>query len=733
MSSSKFWWARGALPVALTCAVAAPALAQEAAAQAEAGEAPAVVVTGTRVEQKSFDLPMAINAIGQQQIQGEGKPMVNISEQLNRVPGTLVQSRETFGQEQQITLRGFGARSQFGVRGIKLLADEIPASTPDGQGGTGLFDLASAKRIEVLRGPFSALYGNHSGGVVQIFTEDGPADPTLTTSLAMGSYDTWRVGLKFGGQAGGLNYLASASRFETDGYREHSSARKDQFNSKFQVALSESTRLSFVFNYLDQPNDEDPLGIDAAQLESNRRGVIANAITFNTRRSLSNAQIGGVLETQLSSSDTLRFLAYIGERSNEGYLAIPLTGTGQLNIRSAGGVTVFDREFGGAGLRWTHQGQLAASPLTFTVGADYDLAEDDRKGFLNRNGTRSDLKRDEINTVDSWGVYAQGEWQATEPLSLSAGIRYTKVSFESTDYFICDSPTGLCASATLGTSNPDDSGSVSHSAVTPVVGALYRLTPAVNLYANVGKSFETPTLIELAYRTDGGAGLNFNLEPSESMHYEVGAKAILGSDTRVDLALFRIDTKEEIVVFSNTSGRSTFQNASDTRRYGLEFAVDSNLPGGINAFLSATWLQAEYQDSFLTCAAAGCNLNTAANTATVQAGNKIPGVPETTVYAELSWKYQPLGFSTGLEGRYVDKIFVNDINSATADSYFVVNVRAGLEQQLGRWKMREFFRVDNLLDEKYVAGVYVNDTNQRFFAPAAERTYFGGVTVSYAF
>lgn len=731
-------WRRGAVSLALTAVVAGSALAEEADKPVAEEDAPAVVVTGTRVEQKSFDLPMAINAIGQQQIQGEGRPMVNISEQLNRVPGTLVQGRETFGQEQQITLRGFGARSQFGVRGIKLLADEIPASTPDGQGGSGLFDLSSAKRIEVLRGPFSALYGNHSGGVVQIFTEDGPQDPTITGSFGAGSWGTWRAGLKFGGTSGGLNYIANGYRFETDGYREHSSARRDLFNAKLSVGISDSTKVTMVFNYLDQPNDEDPLGLSRAQMARDRRSVdlsdtTVNALTYNTRRSLTNTQLGAVLESNLSSSDVIRFLAYVGQRSNEGYLAI--SGSTQDAIRSAGAVTVFDRDFGGVGARWTHQGQIAAMPTTLTVGADYDIAAEARKGFKSDFGVKGVLKRDEDNTVDSWGLYAQGEMQVTEPLSLSAGIRYTHVNFESEDHFVCTGATGLCAGATTTTfpDNPDDSGTLSFDAVTPVVGALYRVTPALNLYANVGRSFETPTLIELAYRPDGGAGLNFTLKPSKSMHYEVGAKTVLAADTRIDAALFRIDTSDEIVVLSNRGGRATYQNAGDTRRYGIELSVDSNLPADVNALISFTWLKAEYADSFRTCVATPCNPASGLGTSPVNSGNKIPGIPEMTVYGEVSWKYRPWGFGTGVEVRYVDKIYVNDTNSDTADSYFLMNLRAGFEQRLGTLVLREYARVDNLFDEEYVGGVYVNDANSRFFAPAAERSYFVGVSASYAF
>jgi iron complex outermembrane receptor protein len=726
----------------LTLALAAivsqpwPAICQDA--PEESVRTAPVVVTPTREEQSAFDLPTAVTAVEGQTIQ-EARPAVNISETLVRVPGTLVQNRETYSQEQQIIVRGFGARAGFGVRGIKLLADGIPASTPDGQGGTGSFDLESAERIEVLRGPFSALYGNHSGGVVQIFTEDGPGRPTLSAGAQAGSYDSWKASLKFGGQSGDLNYIASTSRFETDGYRDHSSARKDQFNAKLRVDMENKSSVTLVANYLDLPDNQDPLGLTAAQVAADRRQAQPVALTFDTRRSLDNIQTGAVYELPLTSQDTLRVLGYIGRRSNEQFQAIPLTN--QDALTSAGGVSAFDRDFGGIGVRWTRRGEIAAKPLTLSIGGDYDIAQDDRRGYRNDLGVQGALKRNETNTVDSWGGYAQAEWQATEAWSLSAGMRYTKVSFESEDLFICTTtvnttgtPLGTCSGSptavTATAFNPDDSGSVSYSAWTPMAGVIYKLSPTINLYANAGKSFETPTFIELAYRPDGTSGLNFGLQPNISYHYEVGIKSIVFDETFVEAAIFAIDTSNEIVVATNAGGRQSFQNAGDTTRRGVELSLNSNLGRGINTYLSATYLQAEFKDGFLICGPPPCTTPSVP----VSSGNRIPAVPRYTVFGDLSWRHpQWWGFFAGVEARWQGDVPVNDINSEFADSYFVASARAGFEQRTGDWRFSEFARIDNMLDEEYIGAVYVNDANSRFYAPAPERNYLFGVNASYAF
>jgi iron complex outermembrane receptor protein len=400
---------------------------------------------------------------------------------------------------------------------------------------------------------------------------------------------------------------------------------------------------------------------------------------------------------------------------------------------------VLERNFVGAGLRWTHQATLGGRLLTLTTGADYDGSREARKGYINNFGSQGALKRDEDNTVYSLGGYLQGEWQALEKLSLSAGIRYTTVKFDSTDHFVCTAGAGICAGATavpgVGSTNPDDSGSVSYSAWTPVAGVLYRASSTLNFYANAGRSFETPTFIELAYRTNG-SGLNFNLRPALSNQYEVGAKAFVGANTRVDLALFQINTSDEIVVESNSGGRATYQNADSTRRRGVELALDSYFGSGWRAYVAATYMDASFQSSFLTCPSPAPSSGPpcpAAAKVMVPAGNTIPAIPNFTVYGELSWRYEPWGLTTGAELRWQGKAYVNDANSQYADPFTVVNLRAGLEQSSGRWRLQEFARIDNVFSEQYIGGIVVNDGNGRYYAPAPTRSFLLGMTAAYQF
>lgn len=665
---------------------------------------PDVVVTATRSERESADVPVAIDTVSARVIR-EDQLEVNLSETLNRVPGISVLNRQNYAQDVQISLRGFGARSTFGVRGIRLIADGIPATSPDGQAQASSFALSSAERIEVMRGPFSSLYGNAAGGVIQLFTADGPREPTLTGSVVGGSYDTYKLDTQFAGQYRGLNYRLDVSRFHTGGYREHSAATRDIANGKFKMPVG-SGILTLVVNSLDQPEAQDPQGLTRAQVAANPRQVAATALTFNTRKSVRQNQAGLVYDFETDARNQFQARVYSGDRQVTQYLAIPLAT--QAAPTHSGGVVDLDRGYGGAGLRWTHALIDSDRPLTLTAGVDYDRQAENRKGFLNVNGVAGDLKRDERDVVSNTDLYAQLEWRMSERWSGAAGLRHSRVRFESQDYFIAPG-------------NGDDSGAVRFVKTNPVAGVVFRLTSAWHAYANIGRGFETPTFAELAYRPNNQPGLNFALQPSTSLHKEIGLKGRLSPTTRVNLALFHIDTSNEIVVNSAAGGRTDYKNAPGTRREGIEASWTSRLPGGFETYVSYTRLDAEFTQAFVSSGAI------------VPAGSKLAGVPQNSLYGELVWRHARSGFHAAAEARAAGRIFVDDRNSEWADPYTVGNLRAGFEQHGKNWRLAEFVRVDNVANRQYVGSVIVADTNRRFYEPAPGRNYLFGVSARLAF
>ena len=668
----------------------------------------AVVVSATRAPRPSLEVPASIDRVYGEDIR-QGRIQVNLSESLGAVPGILVQNRQNYAQDLQVQSRGFGARATFGVRGIRLIADGIPASMPDGQGQAATFALGSAERIEVLRGPFSSMYGNASGGVINVETESGPPQPTLWGDVSGGSYDSWRAAAKFGGQWGRVNGLGELSRFDTEGYRQHSAARRDQLNTKLRIGLQERSSLTLVVNGLEQPQTQDPLGLTRAEYQADPRQATPNALAFDTRKSIAHRQAGATFNHGFGSESRMQATVYGGERKVQQFLAIPLTPAAQLAPTHSGGVVDLDRTFGGVALRYFHD---VGTSLRLSVGAEYEQMDERRRGFINNFGEMGALKRDEDDTVSSTGLYAQAEWKFAERWAAHGGVRTSRVRFRTEDHFVAPG-------------NPDDSGAKSYRATTPVAGILFRPSQRTSFYANFGRGFETPTFAELANVNAPATGLNFALEASRSRHLETGVKSILPAGVRVNVALFRIVTENEIVIDRSGGGRSTFRNAGHTDRDGVEVGAETVSEGPWKARLAYTYLDAEFRESFATVT------GTPAVPITVPAGSKLPGVPKSVLYGEL--RYQAERFYAQLEGLRKARVPVNDQNSAFAAAYTTLNAVFGLVQASAGWRISEYLRVDNLTDKNYVGSVVVNDANNRFYEPSPRRNYVLGVQASLQF
>ena len=663
-----------------------------------------ITVTATRHEERAFDVPASVDIITGEVIR-DGNPAVNLSETLARVPGVFAANRQNYAQDLQISSRGFGARAAFGVRGVRLYQDGIPVTMPDGQGQTGSFSLLSAERVEVLRGPFSTLYGNASGGVISVFSEIGTPSPTATITGGAGSYQMWTAGAKLRATTGSASYVAAASEFQTDGFRDHSSARRDLFNAKLRFDATDATRVTLIGNYQYQPETQDPLGLTRAQWEADPRQVDPSAIQFDTRKTINQTQGGAAVDHQFNADTALHIDGYGGRRSIRQYLA--LSGVG---ATSSGGVVDLDRDFGGVGARLTWKTNTSLGPLTLNIGGDVDRMREQRQGFVNNNGTAGDVRRNENDTVQSGDGYAEAEWQFAPAWTATLGVRSSVVRYDSQDHYVTPQ-------------NPDDSGARRFTNTSPIAGVVFHATPDFNLYASYGQGFETPTFAEIAY-VPIGTGLNFALDPATSTAYEIGAKAIIAQKHRINVALFHIDTDQEIVTDTATGGRTTFKNASKTRRNGAELLWDGELPASLHAHVALTWIRAVFADSFTT----------GLPPQPVPAGNRLPGVPPQQAYGELAWKPPSAwgGFNTAVEAQYVGKIYVNDRNTDAAPAYTVVNARVGLAQALGRATFTEFVRCNNLFDRKYIGSVIVGDTNGRYFEPAPGRNWFVGANLELA-
>lgn len=656
-----------------------------------------VVISASRAQQRSFDAPAAVQTVERETIQDAG-PQVNLSESLNRVPGLTILNRQNYAQDLQLSIRGFGARAAFGIRGIRLLIDGIPATTPDGQAQGSSVALTSTERIEVLRGPLALLYGNASGGVIQAWTREAPELPEFGLQYYTGSYDLRRSDWQVAGRVGSVGLVADYGTFDTDGYRDNSRTERKQFNGKLSFGPSAATRVNLIYNHFDMPLAQDPLGLTATALAADPQQSLANP-TLRVRKITRQNQLGTAVSHALDGERGITARAYYGTRDNLQY---------QNNSLWVG----LNRHYYGAGLQYNQLSRIGATPVRWVAGYEFDRAREWRQGGAAVLGEQSTTTRSEDNQSENSDLYAQGTALLSERWSLTGGLRYSTVRFVSDDYYLAD--------------GRDGSGNASYRAASPVLGATWHAGERLNVYANYGKGFETPTLAEVAYQDTGAAVVaEFNpaLNAASSQHYEAGAKWVPQAGSRVDFAVYLIDTTDEIVVSRSAGGQTAYKNAPGTRRTGWELAGRTLFTPRLRGLLSASAIDARYSQAFTNGATP------------VPEGNKLPGIPQHFLFAELLWASQPLdggrkaprlGSQAGVEVVSAGRIHVNDSNfdpvagtATQAEAYSVLNLKASQAWAVAETgRLTLYAGLDNVTDQRYVGSVIVNQFANQYYEPA---------------
>ena len=647
-----------------------------------------IVVTATRMESTVRNTPRSISVVGKERIQ-LGTQQLGLDEALVSVPGLYMQNRYNFAQDLRVSLRGFGARSSFGIRGIKIIVDGIPETLPDGQAGVDSIDLGSAQSIEVLRGPASSAFGNASGGVISITSELGAEEPYVEGRVAGGDYGYSQVQLKSAGDIGDTDYLLNLSHTEIDGYRDHSSARGSVLNGKLGVPVGESDKLIFAVNLTDQPQAQDPGGINAAQAASDPSSARDRNVLFDSGEALEQQRIGAVYQ-QFRDSGTLTLRNYYAWREFSNKL--PFVGGGSVDL---------DRFFYGVGGQYTI-GDALPDTVSLTFGIDLDRQNDERKRFDNNEGVLGPVVFNQNERVSSTGLYAQGSIDITDDWTLQAGLRYDEISYDVSDNYLA---------------NGDDSGELDFDQVSPSIGINYQLDRGV-FFASYSSAFETPTTTELA-NPDASGGFNPNLDAQTADNFEIGYKFADGN-LYYEIALFTIDLEDELLPFelAQFPGRTFYQNAGSSERDGIEAAISWASDNGIRIDASYTWSDFKFSD-FMD------------DNGNDFSGNQLPGLPEHFGYLGVSYAGEG-GLSGTLEAFYSGSLYANNANSANVSSYTVANLRFGYEFTSGSWRLRPYVGINNLLDESYNSNIRINAFGARYFEPAPERNYFAGVVVNFS-
>lgn len=686
-----------ALGTGLVCAFAgAPA----GMAQTEAENLGEITVTSPRVETPLNKVPYAIDLVGKDDIQ-LGTEQLGLDESLTKIPGLFMLNRYNFAQDLRIAIRGFGARANFGIRGIKIIADDIPQTLPDGQGGIDTIDLASAERVEVIRGPSSSLYGTASGGVINVITEKGPEVPFVEGRFSGGSYGFQKYNLKTGGQKGKLNYLFNIGRFELDGYRDHSRTESVIGNGKFTYEIDETSDLTTVINFVDSPVADDPGGLTAAEVQNDRRQAAPNNLLFDGGELLEQQQIGFVYRKEFAERHEIRLRNYYVFREFENKLPFGPFGGGQV---------AFNRFFFGGGAQYTFSGDMNR----LIVGFDIDQQNDDRKRFGNDFGVKGPLRLNQDEEVSSIGFYVQNEQYLTDTITLTTGIRYDEVEFDVKDSFLADG---------------DDSGDLKFDEVSPQVGLMWSPRREVNIYGNISTAFETPTTTEFANPNNGGTagGFNPNLGAQTATNYEIGIKGFVPQlyGFTYNAAVFQIDVEDELVPFElpGQAGRSFFRNAGESTRRGVELSLSANPMPGLTTSFAYTYSDFEF-DRFRVADATGAT--------TVFDGNRIPGIPEHFGNLELRYDH-PSGFYGVWNTLLVGSFFADDGNTTEIAGYGVSNFRSGYIKRIGDTEFSPFIGINNIFDKEYFSNVRLNADGGRFFEPAPEISAYAGISIRHDF
>lgn len=618
------------------------------------------------------------------------RQQLSLQEYVQQIPGVFTQNATNFAQDLRISIRGFGARSSFGIRGIKLIVDGIPETTPDGQGQLDNLNLGIIERTEVIKGPSSSLYGNASGGVISIATK--------SFDTLQGNFSNWKAGAgSYGFQnyqvTAGIgdvdaSYIFHANYGRSDGYRDQSGF--DQLNTNFKgtFRLRENLQLTAILNYSDSPQAEDPGGLTLEEVQQDRRQARQQNIDFKTEEAVQQFKAGVSLAWQKSKKTQVDGYAFYSNRDFRGLLPFEF-----------GGVVDFNRDHIGQGTSITYK----TASNTLQAGYDFGYQNDARQRFRNLEGETGEQTLDQDERFTNLGVYLLDHYQL-DRWYFTGGLRFDYNRLAAQDRFL---------------SNGDDSGARTLNAINPSLGLSYdlkgeSLSHSKNIFANFSTSFETPSLSELSANPTGEQGFNDNLDPQRAISFETGIRG-RGRDFQYQVAVFYIQTTDELIPFEleEFPDRDFFRNAGETERLGLEFEGSYAFAKAWKATLSYAFSNFEFTDF---------------NIGDVVGDFNLPGIPEHNTSFGLNYTPEK-GFHASIIANLVGSQFAENENLVEVSGYELVNLRAGYRFEFREARIRPYLGINNLLDQKYTDNVRINAFGGRFFEPAPGFNTYGGVAI----
>ena len=649
----------------------------------------AVTVSVQRLETKLLSVPASITSLQTSKIKN-ARRQLSINEYLNEIPGLFALNPNNFAQDLRVSIRGFGARSSFGIRGVKILVDGIPETTPDGQGQVDNLDLGLLNKLEIIRGPSSGLYGNASGGVISIQTQDRVNNNFIELGTTLGSFNLQQYQLKGGLTTDNTDLIINASHNRTDGYRDQSELEQTTLTANLRHQFSERSNLKLILNYTNSPTADDPGGIDLESVEMNRQQARDRNILFQTGEAVKQFKAAVLYHQKIKAKGQLQAKAYYANRDFYGLLPFGF-----------GGIIDLNRHYGGQGLNYTWEQPLSDNrKSSLQVGYDFHFQRDHRQRYFNLEGVQGDPTLNQIESFSNFGLFLTNHLELTKQLRLNTNLRYDINNLKAEDRKL---------------DNGDDSGDQQFNRFNIGLGASYELASTFIPYINFSTSFETPTLNELSANPTLQDGFNEELEPQNARNIELGVKGLVQGKLKYELVYFNIRTENEILSYE-VNDQDFFRNAGQTTRNGLETSIQY-------AFAKKWRASASYTFSDFTFDEYVAGNDTLS-------GEFLPGIPKH--FGALSLQYiNPKGLFFKLQSRFVGKLFTNDSNTVEDDAYTLVNLNIGYEQHFSKLTLIPFFGINNLLDATYNDNIRINAFGGRFYEPAAGINFYGGVRVRF--
>jgi iron complex outermembrane receptor protein len=652
-----------------------------------------VEVEASYLNQSVLNTPASIGVLHADQVL-RGRRKTQLNEALNEVPGVFASNGSNHVQGLRLSIRGFGARSAFGIRGLRVRVDGIPATAVDGSTETDAIDSAAIQKIEVRRGPFSVQYGNASGGIVNITTLKPSAGPINRINLSAGANGYRHYVLQTAHEIDGWGVAATASRLHIDGYRHHSRVNLNRFTGKLSHDIGDTGQLKLVTRLLDHPDAQDPGGVTRHRARHHPKQARPANLKYDARENVTQATVGAVYTNQLNKKTTYRLSSFYTHRQFDEYLPFGKTNNG--------GVPSYHRNYFGGGGQIRRDHTLFGHENQAVIGFDARAQFDHRKRHNNDFGNKGALTQNEDQHASDFAIYGQDAFHIAKRLKVTGGLRYDWLNFDIDDHFVTPY-------------NGDASGSRRYHRLSASGGIIYRLPLSQRIYANIANSFQSPTFDEFA-NPGGNGGFNPSLGLQKAVNYEVGVKGPIGTYGRYQLAAFWIDVDDAIVNYKSGTDRDFYDNAGSSTRKGIEAGGRYRLPWYLSLRAAYTLASYEFDDY--------SNKNGTFD------GNRIPGLPEQTFFAELAWQKPDFGYAR-VDIRYTGSIYADNANATKVSDYTVVNVRGGKVLIDGKPKLTLYGGIKNLFNAAYYSNIRINAFGGRYYEPAPARTWYLGIEVGF--